>query len=86
MRGMRPASFISPVSIPQHLGPNIEEEKTSSEPIVKDHLSLNSLNTMISMMDQKLIISSTQCEAKMKKLKEMTIAVSKRLAKAKQNS
>ena len=57
MRGMRPASFISPVSIPQHLGPNIEEEKTSSEPIATDHLSLNSLNSMISKMDQKLIIS-----------------------------
>jgi hypothetical protein len=59
MRGMRPASFISPVSFPQQIGPDIEEEKTSSEPIVTDHLSLNSLNTMISKMDQKLIISST---------------------------
>ena len=59
MRGMRPANFIPPVSIPQHFGANMEEEKKSSYPIATDLLSLNSLHSMISKMDQKLIISST---------------------------
>jgi hypothetical protein len=34
MRGMRPASFITTVSIPQHFTKKMEEEKKSSEPIV----------------------------------------------------
>jgi hypothetical protein len=86
MRGMRPASFISPVSLPQHYGANIMEEKKSSEQIIKEPLSLNLLNSLISKMEQKILMSSTLCEAQMKKLKEMTIAVSKRLSKAKKNS
>ena len=86
MRGLRPASVIPPASIQQHIGAIMEEEKKSSLPNVTELLSFNSLNSMISKMDQKLIISSTLCEAQMKKLKEMTIAVSKRLTKAKQNS
>jgi hypothetical protein len=59
------------------------EEKKSSEQIIIEPLSLNSLNSIISKMDQKLIISSNLCETQMEKLKEMTIAVSKRLTKAK---
>jgi hypothetical protein len=59
MRGIRPASFISPVSFPQNLGITIEEERKSSESIVIELLSLSSLDSMISRMDQKLIISST---------------------------
>jgi hypothetical protein len=87
MRGMRPASIIPPVFIKQRIGAVVEEEeKKSSDPKIVEPLSLNSLNFMITKMDQKLIISSTLCEAQMKKLKEMTIAVSKRLTKAKQNS
>ena len=86
MRGMRPLSYISPVSLPQHFGANMEEEKKSSEAVATELLSLNSLNSLISKMDEKMIISSTLCEAQMKKMKEMTIAVSKRLTKAKQNS
>ena len=87
MRGMRPASIIPRVSIQQHIGAIVEEEeKKSSDPKIVEPHSLNSLNSMINKMDQKLIISSTLCEAQMKKLKEMTIAVSKRLTKAKKNS
>jgi hypothetical protein len=57
MRGLRPANFIPPVKIPQHLGVSMEEEKISSEAIIVEPLSLNSLNSKISKMDQKLIIS-----------------------------
>ena len=87
MRGMRPSNFIPPVSIQQQIGAVVEEEeKKSSDSKIVEPLSLNSMNSMITEMDKKLINSSTLCEAQMKKLKEMTINVSKRLTKAKQNS
>jgi hypothetical protein len=42
MRGMRPASFIPPVSIQQHIGAVMEEEeKKSSDPKILETLSLN---------------------------------------------
>jgi septin family protein len=51
MRGMRPFNFIPPVFIPQNFVANMKEEKKSSEAIVTQPLSLNSLNSMISKMD-----------------------------------
>jgi hypothetical protein len=41
MKGMRPASFISPVSIPENFEVSMEEEMKSYDPIVNEPLSLN---------------------------------------------